>query len=66
MSEDTERVKESEFIFSICLEKKSGSHEISPLQRLLKHTVPTAKLRPPSFCVYSYGATCLTATRKTF
>jgi hypothetical protein len=30
-------------------------------------TVPTTKLRtPPSFYVYSYGATCLIATRITF
>ena len=31
------------------------------------NTVPTTKLRtPPSFYVYSYGATCLIATRITF
>jgi hypothetical protein len=31
------------------------------------YTVPTTKLRtPPSFYVFSYGATCLIATRITF
>ena len=41
---------------------------INPINdQIKKITVPTTKLRtPPSFCVYSYGATCLTATRITF
>jgi hypothetical protein len=40
---------------------------LRPVRKICICTVPTTKLRtPPSFYVYSYGATCLIATRITF
>lgn len=50
-------------LFTLCAVIRMGTELIVIIFKYLPYTVPTKLLRtPPSFCVYSYVATCLIAT----